>query len=265
MPPRFGGAPKCPRCEKSVYMAEQVLGPGGPWHNYCLTCRECNKRLDSTTLTEKDNEVDMMNESVIKWDTNTKKYAGGAAFLSTENKMPSEVLKENYDDAAITRSASTTPSLPSRESPALPPRTTTLPTRETPTPPSLPSRPTATANSALDRPSVPTSSKPVSSPVPATSYIKHQTSYVPRKFNFASQQDTCTGCGKTVYAAELVLGAGNKYHKMCLKCCQCGKRLDSTNMVDRDFDLYCRGCYSKSFGPKGYGYGNLLTPEGATR
>lgn len=35
--------------------------------------QECNKRLDSTTLTEKDNEVDMMTESVIKWDTNTKK------------------------------------------------------------------------------------------------------------------------------------------------------------------------------------------------
>lgn len=185
--------------------------------------------------------------------------------------MPSEILKENYNDAAITRSASTTPSLPSRESPALPPRTPTA-SRETPpppaaaapsTPPSLPSRPTT--NNAPDRPPVPTSSKPASSQVPAASYIKQQTSYVPRKFNFGSQPDTCTGCGKAVYAAELVLGAGNKYHKMCLKCCQCGKRLDSTNMVDRDFDLYCRGCYAKSFGPKGYGYGNLLTPEGATR
>lgn len=39
--------------------------------------QECNKRLDSTTLTEKDNEVDMMTESVIKWDTNTKKYGIG--------------------------------------------------------------------------------------------------------------------------------------------------------------------------------------------
>ena len=184
--------------------------------------------------------------------------AGGAAFLSTENKMPSEILKENYDDTVITRSPSiTAPSLTSRESPSLPSRTPpTLPARETPL---LPSRP---ANNISNRPFVPT---PSNNEVPATSYIKNQTSYVPRKFNFQSQQDVCTGCGKAVYAAELVLGAGNKYHKMCLKCCQCGKRLDSTNMVDRDFDLYCRGCYSKSFGPKGYGFGNLLTPEGATR
>ncbi|KAL9545712.1 hypothetical protein MBANPS3_007018 [Mucor bainieri] len=272
MPPRFGGAPKCPRCEKSVYMAEQVLGPGGQWHNSCLTCRECNKRLDSTTLTEKDNEAYCKTCYGRKWGPKGYGFAGGAAFLSTESKMPSEILKENYNDAAITRSASTTPSFPSRESPVLPPRTPpTLQSRETPsssapapsTPPSLPSRPTT--NNAPNRPPVPTSSKPAPSEASAVSYIKHQTGYVPRKFNFGSQPDTCAGCGKAVYAAELVLGAGNKYHKMCLKCCQCGKRLDSTNMVDRDFDLYCRGCYSKSFGPKGYGYGNLLTPEGATR
>lgn len=64
------------------------------------------------------------------------------------------------------------------------------------------------------------------------------------------QNDTCTKCGKAVYAAELALGAGNKYHKFCLKCNDCGKLLNSTNMVDKDFDLYCRGCYSKAFGPK---------------
>jgi hypothetical protein len=130
--------------------------------------------------------------------------------------------------------------------------------------PELPSRP-APNNGESDHHH---QQQQLSSPTKPTSsggYTKHQTSYVPRKFNFQSQQDTCVGCGKTVYAAELVLGAGNKYHKMCLKCCQCGKRLDSTNMADRDFDLYCKGCYGKSFGPKGFGFSNLLTPEGATR
>lgn len=46
------------------------------------------------------------------------------------------------------------------------------------------------------------------------------------------------------------LGAGNKYHKLCLKCIECGKLLSSTNMVDKDFDLYCRSCYTKLHGPK---------------
>ena len=36
----------------------------------------------------------------------------------------------------------------------------------------------------------------------------------------------CPKCGKTVYMAEEVLAAGNKYHKMCCKCDDCGKLLD---------------------------------------
>lgn len=234
--------------------------------------------------------------------------AGGAAFLSTENKMPSEVLEENdlkpptttsrqqFNASAppppprqMTPPRQITPPLPQKTTPPLPARQPTLPPRQQQSSsPSLPARP-----SVESRPEIPTRpnivspsndhhpdeekdeedyrnvsssfNEPTKSNTSNSGYISHQTSYVPRKFNFAQQNDICTGCGKAVYAAELVLGAGNKYHKLCLKCCQCGKRLDSTNMVDKDFDLYCRGCYSKAFGPKGYGYGNLLTPEGATR
>ncbi|CAO1632173.1 unnamed protein product [Sympodiomycopsis kandeliae] len=56
MPPVFGiTAPKCPRCGKSVYIAEQVIGPNStPYHKPCLSCVTCNKRLDSTLLVEHD-------------------------------------------------------------------------------------------------------------------------------------------------------------------------------------------------------------------
>lgn len=46
-----------PRCQKSVYFAEKVIGPGGDWHKKCLACKECKKGLDSTTLADKDGEV----------------------------------------------------------------------------------------------------------------------------------------------------------------------------------------------------------------
>ncbi|KAJ3754611.1 hypothetical protein EV360DRAFT_86678 [Lentinula raphanica] len=53
----FGGTPKCPRCQKAVYLAEQVIGPGRKlYHKPCLACTICNKRLDSLSLLEHDEE-----------------------------------------------------------------------------------------------------------------------------------------------------------------------------------------------------------------
>ena len=44
----FGGAPKCPRCDKPVYHAERVVGLGVvDWHRGCLRCSSCDKTLGS--------------------------------------------------------------------------------------------------------------------------------------------------------------------------------------------------------------------------
>lgn len=50
------GTPKCPRCGKSVYFAEQVKAVSKTWHKACLRCTECGKTLDSGQLVDKDNE-----------------------------------------------------------------------------------------------------------------------------------------------------------------------------------------------------------------
>ncbi|XP_078345924.1 cysteine and glycine-rich protein 2-like [Oculina patagonica] len=65
----------------------------------------------------------------------------------------------------------------------------------------------------------------------------------------------CPRCGKSVYMAEEVLGAGAKWHKQCFTCKECNKRLDSTTVSDKEGEIYCKACYGKNFGPKGYGYG----------
>lgn len=67
--------------------------------------------------------------------------------------------------------------------------------------------------------------------------------------------DKCPRCGKSVYAAEKVVGAGSSWHKACFACKDCNKKLESTTVTDKDGELYCKGCYGKNFGPKGFGYG----------
>ncbi|CAO3594445.1 unnamed protein product [Absidia cylindrospora] len=289
-------------------MAEQVIGPSGAYHKACLTCKECNKRLNSTTLAEREGEAYCKVCHSRKWGIKGYGFAGGASFLSTEDKMPKDIL-ESQQQQELSSPPSTPPRMAvnNNNAPTLPTRPTASEIQQTPSsslnssvnddvpspsfwsnrsnpsvsstapaasraPTPAPAPVSARTNVNDQSPSLPPRPSAVSAAAtvnnstgPKSSYLSYQTGYVPKKLNFGIQNDVCTKCGKAVYAAELALGAGNKYHKLCLKCCQCGKLLNSTNMQDRDRDLYCRGCYSKSFGPKGYGYGNLLTPEGATR
>ena len=81
--PRFGGAPKCPRCGKSVYAAEEVLGIGKKWHKSCFTCADCNKRLDSTTLSNKGDQIYCKACYGKKFGPKGFGYAGGGAFMHT--------------------------------------------------------------------------------------------------------------------------------------------------------------------------------------
>ncbi|KAG5830601.1 hypothetical protein ANANG_G00312420 [Anguilla anguilla] len=67
--------------------------------------------------------------------------------------------------------------------------------------------------------------------------------------------DKCSRCGESVYAAEKVVGAGKPWHQNCFNCANCGKRLESTTLTEKDGEIYCKGCYAKNFGPKGFGYG----------
>ena len=46
------------------------------------------------------------------------------------------------------------------------------------------------------------------------------------------------------------------YHKPCFNCKACHRILDSTLACDGpDKDVYCKLCYAKKYGPKGYGFG----------
>jgi len=56
-PKRWGaGTPSCPRCDNSVYFAEQVKAVGKTYHKGCLRCTECNTLLDSSRMRDHDGD-----------------------------------------------------------------------------------------------------------------------------------------------------------------------------------------------------------------
>ena len=55
--PKWGGAEICPRCGKSVFIAELMRAAGKAWHKSCFTCNICNKRVDSSKLCEREGEI----------------------------------------------------------------------------------------------------------------------------------------------------------------------------------------------------------------
>ncbi|PIO32249.1 hypothetical protein AB205_0075120, partial [Aquarana catesbeiana] len=75
---------------------------------------------------------------------------------------------------------------------------------------------------------------------------KHQPTNNPNASKFAQKAggaDVCPRCSKT------------SWHKACFRCAKCGKGLESTTLADKDGEIFCKGCYAKCFGPKGFGFG----------
>jgi len=72
----------------------------------------------------------------------------------------------------------------------------------------------------------------------------------------------CGRCGKSVYQQEEKKAAGLSWHKQgCFTCKDCNKSLDSNTIAERKAEgdnpaeIYCKTCYGKRYGPKGYGFG----------
>ena len=56
--PQYGGGSKCGFCGKTVYMAEEVIGPkSAKFHKLCFKCTACNKQLDSTTARDHEGKL----------------------------------------------------------------------------------------------------------------------------------------------------------------------------------------------------------------
>lgn len=67
----------------------------------------------------------------------------------------------------------------------------------------------------------------------------------------------CGRCNKTVYFNEEKKAIGKSYHTSCFVCANdtCKRRLDPGSLTEHKDEIYCKQCYSRLFGPKGYGFG----------
>ncbi|RKP38570.1 hypothetical protein BJ085DRAFT_14036, partial [Dimargaris cristalligena] len=227
---RFAAAPKCPRCGKSVFVAEQVIGPNGPWHRACLTCAQCNVRLDANRLLDSDGE---------------------AYCKLCHHKL--------FGPRGYNLVGGTAPASPSEDqAPARSPAAPRFPTAATaPQPPKSSTEIGATKSISL-----------VGSGGITPGGWTSGSSYVPRKLNLNINSDQCAKCHKVVYAAESINGVGKKYHRSCFKCTECKGTLSASNLTENDNLPYCKRCYARLFGPKGYGFAGgaaFLTTEGSAR
>ena len=70
---------------------------------------------------------------------------------------------------------------------------------------------------------------------------------------FETGEGECGKCKKKIFAAEKVWGPGTDkpWHKDCLNCYSCGKRLETATMQENEDDPYCLPCYNKQFAPLG--------------
>ncbi|PAA63771.1 hypothetical protein BOX15_Mlig014215g2 [Macrostomum lignano] len=77
--------PKCPKCNKAVYAAEEKLAAGKKWHKQCLKCGLCNKFLESTTIAEHDGDIYCKQCHGRKYGPKGYGFGGGAGALNMDS------------------------------------------------------------------------------------------------------------------------------------------------------------------------------------
>merc|ERR1712137_157950 len=76
--------PKCPKCAKSVYAAEERVAAGPKFHKQCFKCNLCNKMLDSTNANEHQGELFCRVCHARKFGPKGYGFGGGAGALSMD-------------------------------------------------------------------------------------------------------------------------------------------------------------------------------------
>mmetsp|Transcript_16786 Transcript_16786/g.33617 ORF Transcript_16786/g.33617 Transcript_16786/m.33617 type:complete len:281 (+) Transcript_16786:120-962(+) len=217
---RFGGGDKCPRCNKTVYFAEAREGPNNKkYHRPCFACALCKKTLDST-FAERQQEIYCKACYGREFGPKTFGYSPG----STSSPGSTGPSPGSVGAPDATPSPEKSPS-------------SGFPYKAAQTPP-------AGGGGG--------GGSPYGSRTPGSAGSEGSASNkLAGRFGGG---DKCPRCNKTVYMAEAKEGPNNiKFHRSCFSCLTCAKTLDS-HFSERKGELYCKPCYTREFGPKGFGH-----------
>jgi len=283
MPPILGGSDKCPQCDKSVYFAEEARALGKKYHKQCLKCCMCNKALDSTNCNDHDGQMycntcyrrnfgihsAAMVASSPTAPTNVssappgvdlcfrcgkvvymaERCAGGTKYfhkscfrcytcgvaLDSNKLCVNNETHEIYCKVCYGKNFGPKGYGFAGGASGL-------------------SMDTGKADEITTR-NVPALAQAMTAPL--------QTNGLHDGLNGTAgdNKDRCPRCKKLVYFAEKVVGIGQTYHKACFKCTNCNKSLDSTTLTEHDGNIYCKSCYGRLFGPKGFGRSSSIMSE----
>lgn len=213
--PKFTpSAPKCAKCEKSVYKAEEIRAANKTFHKLCFKCSSCNKLLEPNILTEHQGDLYYKNCYAKNFGPKGYGYGSGAGVLSSDSNTSLTSPSNVVNSSVSVSSPESVGSLKWTFS-SLHPNVNAANT----TPPSVNHSNGMHIKSAVNQ---------------------------ERRLSAATMtlgsSDKCARCMKTVYAAERVNAAGKYYHKLCFNCSSCKKMLNSMNCCDNsEGEIFCKG------------------------
>ncbi|KAK7098123.1 cysteine and glycine-rich protein 1-like isoform X2 [Littorina saxatilis] len=286
MPQTLGGGEKCPRCDKTVYFAEERRALGRKYHIACLKCVDCSKSLDSTNSNDHDREIYCNACYRKQFGPQGYGFAAGGAGLSCD-------AGHGGESAPHTTPSSGPGSLGGGEQCPRCQRAVYMAEK--------------VIGAGRSYHKLCFRCQSCSKGLDSTILCQHEENiyckacygrlFGPKGYGYAGgasglsmdtgkaneicrdnvshlaqaqvpsrlanggdtgNNEMCARCGGAVFFAERIAGMGKVYHKACFKCSACSKSLDSTLLTQHEDNIYCKACYGKNFGPRGFGYGTAM-------
>ncbi|XP_053208824.1 cysteine and glycine-rich protein 1-like [Panonychus citri] len=262
----------CHRCEKTVYFNEERMAIGKSFHKTCFVCanKGCGRRLDSGNLTEHNADVYCRSCYGKLFGPKGYGYGLGAGVMNTEGGSAKIVNAPTVKPIGETVVVKTSSSISSSASPS--------PVNSVSSTPS-PQPPSSLGASSNSTPVSSGTCSPTSDEAISLESDKCETSLSPNGSTLASDDSTTNVTppplpnttatiittpitftvlqGHKLILLLIIVNSFNRaWHKTsCFNCKECHKRLESTTLCEKEHEIYCKTCYRKNWGPKGYGYG----------